>query len=170
MTTVILLILVVVWAIVLGPSVLRRRALRHSVDSIGAFHRQLRVLEPVGPSLVDPANRLASANPDRRLARGPTHRSDVRHDPFFHPAACRRRRLVLMVLAGATMGTGLIAMVSALRPALVLTAVSAVALAAYVALVVHLRTLALEREVKLRYLPEPSRPESIVAVRRAAAR
>jgi len=170
LTIVILLILVVVWAIVLGPGLLRRRALRHSVDSIGAFHRQLSVLEPIGPSLVDPANRLASAHPDRRPARGHSHDPDVRHDPFFGPDACRRRRLVVMVLAGATVGTGLLALVPALRPVLVLTAASAVALAAYVALVVHLRTLALEREVKLRYLPEVSRSEPTIVVRRAAAR
>jgi len=170
LTIVILLILVVVWAVVLGPSLLRRRALRRSVDSIGAFHRQLSVLEPIGPSLVDPANRLASARPDRRPASGRSHDPDVRHDPFFRPVACRRRRLVLTVLVGATVGTGLLAMMPALRPVLVLTAASAVALAAYLALVVHLRTLALEREVKLRYLPEAARSETTVVVRRAAAR
>ena len=64
MTIVVLLILVVVWAAVLGPSLLRRRVDRRSGDSIGAFHRQLRVLERAGPTLVDPAFRLTTALPD----------------------------------------------------------------------------------------------------------
>jgi len=170
LTIVILLILVVVWAIVLGPSLLRRRAERHTGDSIGAFHRQLRVLEHAGPSLVHAANRMGNASGTiPAVAPGP-HPPNVRHDPFFRPEACRRRRDVLLVLAGSVAGTGLLGLVPALRPLLVLTAVSFVALAGYVALLVHLRSLAVEREVKLRYLPQTAHPEPTFVVRRAAAR
>jgi len=170
LTIVILLILVVVWAIVLGPGLVRRRARRHSVDSIGAFHRQLSVLEPNGRSLVDPANRLAVARPGRPFSRTGAQLSDVRHDPYFRPDACRRRRMVLTVLMAVTVGTGLLGLVPVQQPVLVLTVLAGVALAAYVALLVHLRTLALEREAKLRYLPKVSQPEPAFVVRRAAAR
>lgn len=59
----VLLILVAVWALVLGPSLLRRRFERRSNDSIGSFHRQLRVLGRAGPTLVDPAYRLRTELP-----------------------------------------------------------------------------------------------------------
>jgi len=167
---VILLIIVVVWAVVLGPSLLHRRAARRSNDSIGAFHRQLRVLEPVGPSLVDPANRLDVATTHRPPPVVGSHLPDVRHDRFFRPEACRRRRDVLMVLVGITVGTGLLGLIPVLEPILILTAVAALSLIAYVALLIRLRTSALEREVKLRYLPQASRPEPAFAVRRVAAR
>jgi len=170
LTVVVLLILVVVWAIVLGPSLLRRRAERHSGDSIGAFHRQLRVLEHTGPTLVDPANRLARAAQATASPRTPAHRPNVRHDPFFRPEACRRRRDVLIVLVSLTVGTGVLGAIPAMRPALVLTAMAAIALVGYVALLVRLRTLAVEREVKLRYLPQPSQPQPAFVVRRAVAR
>jgi hypothetical protein len=171
LTIVVLLILVVVWAAVLGPSLLRRRAERHTGDSIGAFHRQLRVLEHTGPSLVDPANRLGHLNgATARPAPAAAHPPHVRHDPFFRPEACRRRRDVLLVLVGTTVGTGLLGAIPKLQPILFVTAIAAMALIGYIGLLVRLRTLALEREVKLRYLPQVSQPEPAFVIRRAAAR
>ncbi len=73
-------------------------------------------------------------------------------------AARRRRRDTLVVLAGAT-GVGLLG--SAATGAAVLwalTALCAVALGAYVTLLVHLRQRAQEHERKLRYLPERDDP------------
>jgi hypothetical protein len=170
LTIVILLILVVVWAIVLGPSLLRRRAERHTGDSIGAFHRQLRVLEHTGPSLVDPANRLGNMAGVQRPQPVGAHPPNVRHDPFFRPEACRRRRDVLLVLAGVTLGTGLLGAIPGMQLILAVTGIALLALAGYVGLLVRLRTLALEREVKLRYLPQVSQPEPGFVIRRAAAR
>jgi hypothetical protein len=167
LTTVVLLILGVVWAVVLGPSLLRKRAERHSSDSIGAFHRQLRVLEHTGPSLVDPANRMASMT--RPISTGP-HPPEVRHDPFFRPEACRRRRDVLLVLTATTVATGLLGIVPSMQPVLVLTAFGLAALVGYVVLIVRLRSLAVEREVKLRYLPQATQPEPTFVIRRIAAR
>lgn len=66
--------------------------------------------------------------------------------------------------------TGLLGAVPSLRPALFVTIAGAVMVAAYVALLVYLRTLALEREVKLRYLPEPVEADASAAVRRIAVR
>jgi hypothetical protein len=50
------------------------------------------------------------------------------------------------------------------------TGVGVVALVAYVAILVRLRNGAREREVKLRYLPQPVDRESSVVVHRVVAR
>jgi hypothetical protein len=171
---VVLLILVMVWAVVLGPSLLRRRAERRADNSIGDFHRQLRILQRAAPSVVDPAHRLQGEPGPVGLFRAPGARSGPpgqrRADPYFRPEACRRRRNILMVLVGVLFGTGLFGAVPAMRPLLYVTIAGAVALAAYVGLLVYLRTLALEREVKLRYLPQPAAHEPSVVIRRVAAR
>ena len=167
------LILVMVWAVVLGPSLLRRRAERRSSDSIGDFHRQLRILQRTGPVVVDPANRLQGEDSGPGVFRMAGARGAVavhrRPDPYFRPDACRRRRQVLLVLVGVLVGTGLFGAIPPLRPMLFVTIAGAVALAAYVGLLVYLRTLAMEREVKLHYLPDRSEVEPSV-VRRVAAR
>jgi len=204
----VLLILAAVWALVLGPSLLRRRFERRSSDSIGSYHRHLRVLGRAGPTLVDPAYRLRTelprspasplvgdvaetarwhepvadrpglivVRPDaRRTLRSAAsdcggREQGLRLDPFFRPEASKRRRDVLMVLGCAVVVTGLLGALPALRLLLVGTAVFAVALAAYVTLMVVLRNRALERVAKLRYLPRPVERETSVPTRRAAAR
>jgi hypothetical protein len=191
---VVLLILVVVWAAVLGPSLLRRGVQRRSTDSIGAFHRQLRVLERTGPLSVDPAHRLDTSLPSAHVAERPlgSGRSGLivvrpdaplpvdlqepnptsssrRPDPYFRPEACRRRRDVLLSLLVIVFLTGSVGAVPSVRPVLALTVVSFVSLVGYVALLVRLRNRALEREAKLRYLPTPIYREPIVT-RRVAAR
>lgn len=186
----VLLILAIVWAAVLGPSLIRRRAER-STDSIGAFHRQLRVLERAGPVTVDPAYRLGTSYPSRSpfLIAGAHASLDVegreaddmsplhgtrfglrRPDPYFRSDACRRRRNILAALVMLPVGTGLLGAVPALRPALFVTIAGVVLLAAYVGLLVYLRTLALEREQKLRYFPRSIEPEAPAAIRRVATR
>ena len=173
----VLLILAMVWAAILGPSLLRRRAER-STDSIGAFHRQLRVLERTGPAVFDPAHTLEARRPFRlpRATGLPVVRADAplrparsrRPDPYFRADACRRRRNILVGLLGATFVSGLLAI--AAHPMLVVTVVAVVLLVGYVSLLVYLRTLAAERETKLRYLPHTVDADSGVAVRRVAAR
>ena len=79
-----------VWALVLGPSLLRRRFERRSGDSIGTFHRQLRILGRAGPTLVNPAYRLrtevprssvdVSDAPLRQIPRWDTGDNDRRSD------------------------------------------------------------------------------------------
>ena len=108
----VLVVLVLVWAVVLGPSLLRRTADRQSKDSIGSFHRQLNVLGRTGPSLVPPAHRLGTSvpnSPDHQAGTGwlvsvssrpepfavQVDSSDMgssapfrRPDPYFRPGAC----------------------------------------------------------------------------------
>jgi hypothetical protein len=190
LTIVVLLILVLVWAVVLGPSLLRRGRQRRS-DSIGAFHRQLRVLQRTGPTLVDPQHRLDVSLPATHVAhrqgeyrrglivvrpdspapsasRVPRRPSRRRADPFFRPEACRRRRQVLSALLCLIVLTSLIGAIPAGRPALVLTVITVLATAGYLVLLVQLRNRALERQLKLRYLPEPQSHD--LAARRVAAR
>jgi hypothetical protein len=201
LTIVVILILIVVWAAVLGPGFLKRAFERRSADSIGDFHRQLRVLERAGPSLVRPAFRLATAHPDsspRRRASdatlprpglalvGPDRQAPRRpvgagvgaptggpagrdRDPYFRPGACKRRRDVLLCLLSAVFATSVLGAIPALRPLLLVTVVAVVLCALYLALLVRSRQRALERSVKLRYLPPPVASSSVV-VRRAAAR
>jgi hypothetical protein len=182
---VVLLILAMVWLAVLGPGLLRRRAERRSTDSIGAFHRQLRVLQRTGPALVDAAYRLEEEGgapstalrlprpqrPMRRASPAVTARhGERRTDPYFRPEACRRRRNILAGLLSVVLFTGLLGAVPALRPALFVTVVDALLLAGYVGLLVYLRTLALERQVKLRYLPQPVEADTSAGFRRVASR
>jgi len=191
---VVLVVLVLVWAVVLGPSLLRRTADRQSKDSIGSFHRQLHVLGRTGPSLVPPAHRLGTSLPaalheasglgsigsvSSRPAPSALYSdtSDTvmqtalrRPDPYFRPGACKRRRDVLMVLLCTLTVTGLIGIIPALHVLLVGTAFVGVVLAAYIGLLIRLRSQALEREVKLRYLPRSSEYDLPIQIRRAASR
>jgi len=93
-----------------------------------------------------------------------------RPDPYFRPEACKRRRDILVGLAAGFVLSGLLAAVPGLHLLAALTGVVGLALAGYVVLLVHLRNLALERQVKLRYLPEPIAHEPSIVVRRAASR
>ena len=188
----VLLILVVIWAAVLGPSLLRRRFDRRSGDSIGEFHRHLRVLRRTGPTLVPPAFRLTTSLPesadDRRTRDQVTGRgrlilirpdatvpratrateSTRRPDRFFRPEACKRRRDVLAWMACAIFGTGILGAIPALRPVLALTLLVLVVSVIYVLMIVRLGARATERASKLRYLPDRVEDEPTIVIRRAA--
>jgi predicted membrane-bound spermidine synthase len=74
-----------------------------------------------------------------------------------------------MVLLCTLTVTGLIGIIPAMHVLLVGTAAVGVMLGAYVGLLIRLRNQALEREVKLHYLPRTTEPESVL-VRRVASR
>jgi hypothetical protein len=188
---VVLVVLVLVWAVVLGPSLLRRTMDRQHKDSIGSFHRQLNVLGRTGPSLMAPAHRLDISVPSdrddgvrvlgsvssrpappviRADAYEPAGQSVRRPDPYFRRGACKRRRDVLMVLLCMLTLTGLVGIIPAMHLLLTVTGFVGVVLVAYLGLLVRLRNQALEREVKLRYLPRNSDEDFPVAVRRVASR
>ena len=65
----------------------------------------------------------------------------------------KRRRDVLLTLLAAVVFT--LALGLLFRPALLLNGIADVAFATYVALLVRARTIAAEREMKVRYLPGP---------------
>ncbi len=50
--------LVVLWAVVLIPGYLRKRAEARENDSVSQFRRRLKVLQRTSPSLIEPAHRL----------------------------------------------------------------------------------------------------------------
>jgi len=191
LTIVVLLILGVVWAAVLAPSLLRRRSERRSGDSIGEFHHQLRVLRRTGPPVVAPAFRLMTSLPeessrrDVRPAPGsgrglilirpdatPSHPaasvSTRRPERYFSPEACKRRRDVLGAMACVIFGSGVLGAIPVLRPLLGLTAFAVVVCVVYVVTLVRLGGRATERAAKLRYLPEPVEDEPTIVIRRAA--
>ena len=191
MTIVVLLILGVVWAAVLGPSLLRRRFDRRSGDSIGEFHQQLRVLRRTGPSAMPPAFRLMTTQPEDSSrcvvrhsgvsSRGlilirpdaspslvPGASTSQRPERFFRPEARKRRRDVLCAMACVIFGSGVLGAIPVLRPLLGVTALALVGSAIYVVMVVRLGSRATERAAKLRYLPEPVEDEPTIVIRRAA--
>jgi hypothetical protein len=188
---VVLLILGLVWAAVLGPSLLRRKFDRRSSDSIGEFHQHLRVLRRTGPAVMPPAFRLMTSLPENSspgaasLARGggrglilirPDSSSPApsvtsatqRQDRFFRPEARKRRRDVLASMVCVIFVSGVLGAIPVLRPLLGVTAFVLVVSTLYVVTVVRLGGRATERTAKLRYLPEPVEDEPTIVIRRAA--
>src|ERR1700736_4076076 len=94
LTTVVLLVLVVIWAAVLLTPLVRARADGALGDSIGSFRRHLSVLERAAPTTVSPANRLTIppprvATPPYRPPAAPTRRPATasRRAPSGYPYA-----------------------------------------------------------------------------------
>ena len=154
----VLLILAALWAALLVPPYLRNRAENRPADSIGDFRHQLRVLQRTGPSSVAPANRLWGPSP--AVPPYAPYAAGLR--PGFRPisaaamrrrATQRRRRDIFLSLLALTSLSGVCGFVPGLSAVWYLTGVMAVALVAYVLLLVRMRNLAAEREMKLRFLP-----------------
>lgn len=173
MAILILVMLLVVWAVVLGPSLWRRRSASHSTDSIHAFHRALRVLQRTGDPLVAPAHHLRHpgpsvvradgrptlllVRPDSAVASSPAARTGPARpapgtaatDPFFRADACKRRRDVLVGLLASVVGTGILGAIPPLHPLLAVMVVAVMALVGYLVLLVRLRVAAVERRARL---------------------
>jgi hypothetical protein len=182
LTIVALALLIAIWGVFLGVTLVRKRAEYKADSSIGAFQRQLQVLRRNSqaidrsagtgvPQLVGRDSALPGFAPMqlRQLHRADPLRSGPidevggragliasrggRQDPYFKPEACERRRDVLLILVSALVSTALISIIPAARMALVLTAICGAALLIYLVLLVRLRAHATERETKLRYMP-----------------
>lgn len=170
MTIVVLLVLAAVWAAVLLPPALRARAEGTPADSIGSFRHQLSVLRRTGTGgPLAPAHQLTPYLPDGVVQ---AHRVPVR--PITRSSATiKRRRDVFCGLLAAVAGSFLLGLLPPLRVMWGLSAVLAVLLAGYVALLVQLRNAAAEREAKVRYLPQspspPARAEPVLALARRSA-
>jgi len=171
----VLMFLAAVWALVLIPTLLRRQAEARSGDSIINFRRQLRVLQRTGPRTVAPAYRLAPEAPARVLPESPARSSGagdvvvtraLSAQVLRRQRTLRRRRDTFAILLGGMLGSAALGAVPALRVLWALAAVLGLLLAGYVALLIRLRNLAAEREMKLRFLPRTQ--EATLLLRRSA--
>ena len=228
---ILVIIILVAWIVILGPSLIKRRARSGGDQSITHFHYQLRVLEHSAPEpLVAPAYRLRAVDgtgsptgitypdtgtrpvltvvgakelprpalaflgePDQSISTvameteqfgathgdwsrvnmprvgaarpsgdanrweastpsGPIAGTSSPGDGFARAQARRRRRDTLAVLAGTLIVALVVSLITGSAGLWVLTALDAVALGAYVAVLVRLRRQAHERELKLHYL------------------
>ena len=187
----VLLILAVIWAAVLIPPMLRARAESTAADSIGDFRRQLRVLQRTRRSVGSPHELVERATvpagspvADRPLALvgqpatvlhlvpqpPPGHRAAGGLSPSARARTIRRRRDVFFSLVMGMGTTFVMAMVLTETALWVLHLVIDGLFLGYLALLVRMRNIAAEREMKLRFLPPPApRPQPApVLLRRSA--
>jgi hypothetical protein len=146
-----------------------------AADSIGSFRKQLTVLERAAPTVLTPANRLRG--PAREVTGGvllpPMRPSAPVRALAAHPGARRRRsvqrrrRDVLTVLAVGMVGTLLGGFLPGLKMLWGVHLVLDGFFVAYVSLLIRLRNLSAEREIKLRFLPA-TLPEPAFLLRRSA--
>jgi hypothetical protein len=166
-----LVVLIAIWGVFLGITLVRKRVEYRADSSIGAFQRQLQVLRRNSQV----TNRISAGGPQvlappissyRGIAAAP----EGRPDPYLRRKARERRRDVLLILVSILVSTGLISIIPAARMALVLTAIAGVLLVVYVALLVRSQARTAERATKLRYLPPQPAPAAVYADRRVIAR
>lgn len=182
----VLLVLAIVWGILL-VSWLRSRAEGTFSDSVGTFRRHLSVLEKAAPYRVPPANRLRGPAPipayrapaairgerigaarpvsaSGRPVAGPLRPVGA---PSRRPAPAvalrrrqsqKRRRDVFFALLAGVVGSFLIAVIPGLSVMWPVQVLFDVMFVAYVAMLIHLRNVAAERDLKLRFMPSAPRP------------
>jgi hypothetical protein len=178
---VVLLVLAIIWAVLL-ISWLRSRTEGSFSDSVGTFRRHLTVLERAAPSTVAPANRLRAGPIGGRGAaayRSPVRpassmRTGYRAGPIGggavgvarRPAssatlrrrkAQKRRRDVFFALVAGVVGTLAASIIPGLSVMWPVQAAFDVVFVGYVALLIRMRNLAAERELKLTFMPQQGR-------------
>ncbi|HSS08322.1 MAG TPA: hypothetical protein VLL25_00455 [Acidimicrobiales bacterium] len=176
MTALVILILIAIWVAVLIYPLIRARTEGGLGDSIGSFRRHLSVLERAAPRSVSPANRLRVPIPQSPQAGIPPYRSltagrgrtspggrRVAGPKYSTSAATarrrqaqRRRRDVLFALLAGTLGSLLLGLIPGLSMMLYVFFGFVLLFFGYIALLIRLRTLATEREMKLTFLPGPT--------------
>lgn len=166
----VLMLLAVVWVAVLAPPLLRKGVESRRSDSVGDFRRHLGVLQRTGPTVIAPAHtRLARpnyygtttaprSNPAQRSSRSQT---------------LRRRRNVFVGLVATTVLFLAVGAVPGMHVILAVAGASVLLLGAYVAMLIRMRNLAAERDMKLTFLPHavvPAMPavEPSLFLRRSA--
>lgn len=170
---VVLLVLALVWAAVLVPQHVRNRAEGRPSDSIGAFQKQLSVLERTSPG-ARPVRAFAALPSGSHVTTARAAR--VRQVPAPGRATARKRRKdVLGGLLAAMAGSLVLGFLPGLSALLGLHLALDVLFVAYVAMLVRLRDAAEDREATVRYLPSPfptaaSRaPEPALLLRRSGS-
>lgn len=176
-----LIVLAAIWAAFLLPPIFRARAESRPSGSISDFRRQLRVLSRVGPTA--PLARVPQAfapNPiSSALSSSPSRRGGARPSParprqFAQTKrSVKRRRDIFVGLLVAMAGSLVLGFLPPLRALWALHVVIDVLFIAYVGLLVYLRNLAAEREMKVRFLPAArsasvGAPEPALLYRRSA--
>jgi hypothetical protein len=169
----VLLVLAGIWAVVLITPLVRARADGSLGDSIGSFRRHLSVLERAAPTTVPPANRLRIppaqvAIPPYRPPASPMRRpaTAARRVPsgYGYPYAAspsvmrrhraqRRRRDVLFALVAGMAGSLLLAFIPRLSLMMYVHVLMDVLFVGYIALLIRMRNVAAERNMKLTFLP-----------------
>ena len=178
----ILVVLAMIWVLVLVPPLVRARAEGRPGDSISAFRRQLAVLRRARPGSPRGASDWSGARapiapisrptvrPGPPVASLAAHRAQLssRGPGLANPRAfaaaglrsprsraLRRRRDILVGLLATAAATLVLGVLPGLRVMLMVHLVVDGLLIAYVALLIRQRTLAAEREMKVRFLPGP---------------
>lgn len=190
----VLVVLAIIWVAVLVPPALRARAEGRPGDSVSAFRRQLVTLRRTGPhsgrSAAPDWGRsrgygYSSRGPSpvtsltARRAEATTHRSFGQvgrpsrgvgsRRVAMSPArsrTLRRRRDVFTALLGAAAVSLVLGLVPAFRVLLLVHLAVDALLIGYVTLLIRQRSLAAEREMKVRFLPD-SRPMEPALLRRS---
>lgn len=165
-----LLILAVIWAGVVA-SLVRDRVGERPSDSIGSFRRQLHVLQRTAPASVIPANTLYAPREHQvaPISAMPARRRPVSASDARRARTMKRRKDVLVGLLSAMGVTLVLGLLPPLRSLLVLHVLLDLVFAGYVALLVRMRNVAAEQDMKLRFLPGAAgSPEPALALRRSA--
>jgi hypothetical protein len=115
-------------------------------DAIGSFARQLGTLERRSPGAVSPANRLASSRSANALGM-----QRAGSTAMLRAHMQKRRRDIFVGLALTTASTLMLGVVPQLRLLWVVSLISGALLAGYCYLLVQLRTLAVERDMQVRF-------------------
>ena len=152
-----LLILAVVWAVVLVPPWLRSRADARPADSISAFRHRLTVLErtgPVGTRRVPMLSHRPDVHGFVPIARRPGPRATAMSAMSARARTQRRRRDIFVGMLAAMVTSLVLGFIPALRILWVVHLLVDAMFVSYVALLVHVRNQAAEREMKVRFLPK----------------
>jgi len=154
---VLLLILAVVWAVVLVPPWLRSRADARPADSITAFRHRLTVLErtgPVGTRRVPLMGHRPETHGFVPIARRPAPRSTQMAAMSARARTQRRRRDIFVGMLAAMVTSLVLGFIPSLRILWVVHVLVDAMFVTYVALLVHMRNQAAEKEMKVRFLPQ----------------
>ncbi|MFZ4515672.1 MAG: hypothetical protein ACOYN3_05110 [Acidimicrobiia bacterium] len=174
MTITVLLILAAMWAAVLVPPILRARTASRPTDTIGTFRHSLSALgsrtgrhvrqqqSARGP--IDTLARLRPATPGQSAA-------EVAPEPMMSPMQ-RRRRDIVVGLAGATGVTFQLALALGSGVAWMLWFLCTSGLGTYIYLLLRMKQARLGRERNVHYLDAHRRPQpasSLLALARRAS-
>ena len=149
----VLMLLAVVWLAVLAPPLLRRGVETRRSDSVGDFRRHLGVLQRTGPSVIAPAHTGMARQVPPYAPGVPSVSRATPTQRASRSQALRRRRNVFVGLVGTTVIFLAVGAFPGMHLILAVAGGSVLMLGAYVAMLIRMRNLAAERDMKLTFLP-----------------